>query len=432
MAISCGHDSTLLLAAERVRVTHTLSASQTPTFHPHSQGRVWQCGDGKHSASRVRFTLSTDPQPPPSSSKPQLVRQAKSTQAVPGAPRQPPRLRASQSCQPRRRRRRGRSEDAGADGWVGKAQGGAAGIVQVDCGQHHYVALDTSGGVWTWGVAPAQPAALGQGGHGKLGQGPQRVRSLSHARVTQVAAGDAHTCAVTEHGQLYTWGIGVLGTVPAHDAKARMRVGTPALVRGILCVRSVAAGGRHTLAACALQQPVVVPDTAPAATPSSGDQSLFGEHYEVEYKHDRVPTLKHLCEVQLAKSLSLTNVAEYAPTPTQFCFASTHTVAPSFCRRMAYGALLPAPSLHKWCNQFVSSNMDAMLTMLPPGDAELLLDSYVALLHIVTPLSYTQLCCDVSATCKRPSVVTQPAPTLCSHCRRRPHRLDHKRPRLAH
>lgn len=50
---------------------------------------------------------------------------------------------------------------------------------------------------------------------GRLGQGQDRhrfaptiINSLKGTKITQVACGDFHTCAITENGALYTWGKG--------------------------------------------------------------------------------------------------------------------------------------------------------------------------------------------------------------------------------
>ena len=60
--------------------------------------------------------------------------------------------------------------------------------------------------------------AWGGGLHGKLGLGdaanhlvPTRVKALRAERVTQCAAGLAHSVAVTESGHVMTWGSAAAG-----------------------------------------------------------------------------------------------------------------------------------------------------------------------------------------------------------------------------
>ncbi|KAL3696795.1 hypothetical protein R1sor_010871 [Riccia sorocarpa] len=76
-------------------------------------------------------------------------------------------------------------------------------IIQVSCGGYHAAALTADGKVLTWG----------HGGHGQLGheglesaREPAIVESLADRRVVSIACGGAWTAAVTERGELYTWG----------------------------------------------------------------------------------------------------------------------------------------------------------------------------------------------------------------------------------
>lgn len=76
-------------------------------------------------------------------------------------------------------------------------------LTQVACGGYHSAALTEDGKVLTWG----------HGGHGQLGHGdlantktPKVVEALEGQRAVSVACGGAWTTAVTESGDLYTWG----------------------------------------------------------------------------------------------------------------------------------------------------------------------------------------------------------------------------------
>ncbi|KAI4320360.1 hypothetical protein MLD38_033853 [Melastoma candidum] len=90
-------------------------------------------------------------------------------------------------------------------------------ITQVSCGENHSAAISDKGEVYTWGLG-----ALGQLGHSSLQSGdkellPRRVVALDGKFMRDVACGGVHTCAVTQDGALYAWGssnIGQLGLGP--------------------------------------------------------------------------------------------------------------------------------------------------------------------------------------------------------------------------
>uniref|UniRef100_A0A8C7C8T8 HECT and RLD domain containing E3 ubiquitin protein ligase family member 6 n=1 Tax=Neovison vison TaxID=452646 RepID=A0A8C7C8T8_NEOVI len=77
-------------------------------------------------------------------------------------------------------------------------------IIQVSCGHHHSLALSEDGRLFAWG----------SNSHGQLGLGkecpsqasPQRVRSLDGIPLTQVAAGGAHSFALSLSGDSFGWG----------------------------------------------------------------------------------------------------------------------------------------------------------------------------------------------------------------------------------
>jgi len=76
-------------------------------------------------------------------------------------------------------------------------------IIQVTCGSYHTAAVSNSGELYTWGG----------GMYGKLGHGnengcstPRKVEALTGSHISQIACGSRHTAAVTSTGKLYTWG----------------------------------------------------------------------------------------------------------------------------------------------------------------------------------------------------------------------------------
>ncbi|RUS76283.1 hypothetical protein EGW08_015955 [Elysia chlorotica] len=81
-------------------------------------------------------------------------------------------------------------------------------VVSVQCGHYHSLALTEDHQVYSWGW----------GVHGQLGHGdpedcliPQHVRYLMNTGVVKVAAGYAHSLALTESGQVWSFGCGYFG-----------------------------------------------------------------------------------------------------------------------------------------------------------------------------------------------------------------------------
>ncbi len=109
---------------------------------------------------------------------------------------------------------------------VVKASGGKLiDIRQVSPGAAHSAAVDNSGNVWTWGLNSA-----GQLGDGTTTQRTAAVPVTSLSNIAAVAAGGGHTLALTSAGAVYAWGAndkGQLGdnTLVAHS--------TPAVVSGL-------------------------------------------------------------------------------------------------------------------------------------------------------------------------------------------------------
>lgn len=121
-------------------------------------------------------------------------------------------------------------------------------VLMVACGAEHTVVLGTSGWVWTFG----------DGLFGRLGHGdevekfvPTRIVEgmFSGSKIVMVAAGRAHTMAVSAEGAVFAWGSGGGGRLGVNDEEDRL---VPALVSSE-CFSSdkvvlVAGGGGHSVA----------------------------------------------------------------------------------------------------------------------------------------------------------------------------------------
>ena len=129
-------------------------------------------------------------------------------------------------------------------------------IVQVSAGGGlvrvaHSLLLTSTGQVLSFGTAQ-----YGQLGHGySAGKQlpdvlrPQVVEGLKHLRCICVSAGELHSAVVTEDGDLMVWGDGFCGQLGLGDKRPQLE---PVLVeKGGLedeCVLTVSCGARHTLA----------------------------------------------------------------------------------------------------------------------------------------------------------------------------------------
>lgn len=127
-------------------------------------------------------------------------------------------------------------------------------IRDVACGREHTLALTRSGTVY----------AFGAGFGGRLGNGsesdaelPVLVEGLAGHVITRVDAGECHSCALSDAGDVFTWGFGASGAL-GHGSKENCLV--PQMVEGpwmikrrgadssVSMVSSIACGSYHTLA----------------------------------------------------------------------------------------------------------------------------------------------------------------------------------------
>ena len=122
---------------------------------------------------------------------------------------------------------------------------GLRGVVDIDAGEHHSIAVTAEGGLYTWGPG----WAIGHGGDLTTQRlVPTKVAGggIGEAVVVQVAAGDFHSMALTAAGQLWTWGYGEKGQL-GHGGIEHLAV--PRVVDGVEgAVAGMASSGAHSLA----------------------------------------------------------------------------------------------------------------------------------------------------------------------------------------
>jgi alpha-tubulin suppressor-like RCC1 family protein len=123
-------------------------------------------------------------------------------------------------------------------------------VASVCAGQSHILALTYTGGVYSWGEGDHYQA-LGHGTAGsRVDMVPQRIEALRGVRVRCIAVGAWHSCAVTEAGHMYTWGLGVSGALgnTNYEDKTRPKRVKMLYDKGVFAV-GVVAGTEHTLVA---------------------------------------------------------------------------------------------------------------------------------------------------------------------------------------
>lgn len=144
------------------------------------------------------------------------------------------------------------SEVSGPGGGIGGGGGGGGGgtdtvpvFAQLSAGDTHTCALTEQGVAWCWGL----------NGDGRLGTGdtarrvsPRPVQSGSTS-FRQVSAGGAHTCALDANGVAYCWGSNASGQLGAGSTVVAATA--PTRVLGSRSWLSISAGASHT---CAIAQ----------------------------------------------------------------------------------------------------------------------------------------------------------------------------------
>jgi len=85
-------------------------------------------------------------------------------------------------------------------------------VKQVVCGHYHTMALTESGEIWTWGWGGNQ-LKVGALGHGEFKDCPfpKQIPPFSEAPIVQISAGDFHNLALDADGKVYAWGQGQNG-----------------------------------------------------------------------------------------------------------------------------------------------------------------------------------------------------------------------------
>jgi len=115
-------------------------------------------------------------------------------------------------------------------------------LTSLVCGYHHSAAITEKGELFTWGRG-----VFGQLGHGnhESYSVPMPVSALSQVPILQVSCGWQHSLALSQSGQVYSWGYGDDGQLGQGSTQDYI---TPTVIPGLrdVAVVKVACGHSHT------------------------------------------------------------------------------------------------------------------------------------------------------------------------------------------
>jgi len=116
----------------------------------------------------------------------------------------------------------------------------------VACGERHGLALCASGALWSWGRA--SHGQLGWSG-GQTSDGVHqsgRVLALATRRIIEVSAGGLHSLAVSDTGELFSWGAGRDGKLGHGDTQPQPVPKRVEALAGVV-IEQASAGDGHSL-----------------------------------------------------------------------------------------------------------------------------------------------------------------------------------------
>ena len=125
-------------------------------------------------------------------------------------------------------------------------------IRQVSAGSRHTLALSEHGEVFSWGWG--QQGQLGHGQYSSLLR-PTRISSFASSKIVYISAGGIHSACIDENGSCYTWGSSSYGQLGLGEKAVQLNsVCIPEII-GFTCngdaavfVVQISCGGMHTAA----------------------------------------------------------------------------------------------------------------------------------------------------------------------------------------
>lgn len=145
--------------------------------------------------------------------------------------------------------------------------------LSISCGQHHTLALDEDGQVYS----------LGRKEYGRLGMGadakdlavPTPIPALQSQKCVEVTAGESVSLAVTESGMAFSWGMGTngqLGLGHEDDVLEPTSIKGKALENRL--VISASAGGQHTVLLATDKSSTTTTSAASSAQPIAVTENM--------------------------------------------------------------------------------------------------------------------------------------------------------------
>ncbi|KAJ4844795.1 hypothetical protein Tsubulata_034168 [Turnera subulata] len=151
----------------------------------------------------------------------------------------------------------------------------------IACGEYHSCAVSNVGDLYTWGDGTHNSGLLGHGSEASHWV-PKKVGGvLEGLLVTGVSCGPWHTAVVSSSGQLFTFGDGTFGALGHGDHSSSMVPREVEALRGLRTIR-VACGAWHTAAVVEVEADSSDPETAESSlcsklfTWGNGDKGQLG------------------------------------------------------------------------------------------------------------------------------------------------------------
>lgn len=125
-------------------------------------------------------------------------------------------------------------------------------ITRIAVGTNHVLALNKKGKVFTWGAGEQSQLARRVVSRTAAGALVPREFGLQRKKIAHIGAGDYHSFAVDDNGDVYSWGLNSFGQtgVPKEEETNEDAIGTPTLVKSLAQykIKQLAGGAHHTLA----------------------------------------------------------------------------------------------------------------------------------------------------------------------------------------
>ncbi|MGH0164434.1 UNVERIFIED_CONTAM: hypothetical protein FKN15_061376 [Acipenser sinensis] len=119
-------------------------------------------------------------------------------------------------------------------------------IVAVSCGKAHTLAVSEQGQVFSWGAG--SDGQLGLGTTEEVVKVPRLIKKLCEHRITQVMCGSQHCIALSRDGQLFTWGQNTNGQLGLGKGEPSKPSPQPLKSLSGIPLAQIAAGGDHSFA----------------------------------------------------------------------------------------------------------------------------------------------------------------------------------------